>query len=391
SRPFEAWMGDIMAREDRPATPQEIAACALVTGLENLSAGNTALVDQYFGTQTKEHVHALAGAYEALGLRAWVFVTVSDLPYLCFTKESFPRYPGAIPLAELPDEIQPLMLTTRYEDQLSAVADIIRGWQGSRVKIGLALSNPVWCSDDLLRDAAQLARELDSPVVIHAEESPTQREVALSQWGMSGIRRLAEFGLLSPRTLLPHVVQIDDADIRLLAEHGVSISHNPISNLKLQTGIAPIGRMIAAGVNVCLGSDGQGSGDSQSLFSVLKFVAALAGLNGLRDLEGVVEEIALPLAIENGRRLWFEGDLSRDSIEFSQPLGPYAYAWDDPVPHIAEVYVDGVPRLGDARRLVREKGADRIVNELRAQAANPERAARAERFAAIGARQARSR
>jgi 5-methylthioadenosine/S-adenosylhomocysteine deaminase len=382
SRPFEAWMGDVMARETRPAAPQEVGACALVTGLENLETGSTALMDQYFGPPTAAHLYAVAQAYEDLGLRAWVFTSLGDLPYLHYTREGFPHYADAIPASAVPADLQQWALPLpHYEDQLNAAAEIIRGWQGRRVKIGMGLSNPVWCSDGLLRGAAQLARELDVPIEIHAEESPLQRWVSLGEWGLSGIQRLDRLGLLSERTLLAHVVQVDEADIALVARSRASVSHNPVSNLKLQVGVAPVGSMVAAGVNVCLGSDGQASADSQNLFTVLKFVAALAGQNGLRALGGVAEEIALKLAVENGRRLWFDGDLSRDYIEFDEPLGPYGYAWDDPALHIAEVYVDGQPRLAEARRIVRERGADRLMIELRQALVAPDRLAQAERWA----------
>jgi len=182
------------------------------------------------------------------------------------------------------------------------------------------------------------------------------------------------------------VVQLDDADVQLLAQHRASVSHNPISNLKLQNGIAPVGKMVAAGVNVCLGSDGQASGDSQNLFTVIKFVAALAGFNGLRELNGIVEEMALHMATENGRRLWFEGDLSQDYIEFSEPLGPYGYAWDEPAAYIAEVYVDRIPRVARAQEIVRERGAARVVADMRARVVAPDKVARAEQFAAALAR-----
>jgi 5-methylthioadenosine/S-adenosylhomocysteine deaminase len=108
--------------------------------------------------------------------------------------------------------------------------------------VGLALSNPVWCSDALIRGAVALAAELGTPLAVHAEESPTQRAVSLAQWGMSGIARLAALGALSPRTLCAHVVQLDHADIALLAQSGAAVSHNPISNLKLQNGVTPIAR-----------------------------------------------------------------------------------------------------------------------------------------------------
>ena len=394
SRPFEMWMGDIMAREDAPPNPQEIEACAYVTGLENLAAGNTALIDQHFGPQTKEAIHCAARAYETLGLRAWVFVTLSDLPYMAYTQEAYPRYPKALPERALPDDLVVMQRPTlSIDEQLSRAAEIIRTWRGTRVKVGPALSNPVWCSDALLRGAWQLAQELGSPLAIHAEESPTQREVSLAQWGMSGIERLASLGLLSERTLCAHVVQLSERDIQLLAHHRASISHNPISNLKLQTGVAAIGAMVRAGVNVCLGTDGHASADSQNLFTVIKFVSALAGMNGLREYARgeSVEEIALRLAAANGRRLWFEGDLSRDYIQLSEPLGPYAYAWDDPADYIAEVFVDGEPRLAKAREVVRATNANQIMLAMRARTVSPEALARAERWAAALQSQALAR
>jgi hypothetical protein len=176
-------------------------------------------------------------------------------------------------------------------------------------------------------------------------------------------------------------VQVDDADIALLARSGASVSHNPASNLKLQNGIAPVGPMLAAGVNVCLGSDGQSSAGTQSLFTQLQLVAALAGLNGLRELPGVPEEAALAMASANGYRLWWRDDLSGDRIELAEPVGRYAYAWDDPVAEIAEVVVAGEPRLARARELVRSSGALETTRRLREEVASSDAEARAEAFA----------
>jgi 5-methylthioadenosine/S-adenosylhomocysteine deaminase len=382
SRSFEAWMIDIMIRQDGRHSPEEAEACALVTGLENIAAGNTALIDQCSIPQTREHAYAIARAYEALGLRAWVFVNVSDLPSIIYVKEAFSGYDQALPATSLPEPLKVINQPPRdYRDQLDDVADIIRNWPGERVKIGLGLTNPVWCSDDLLHDAAALADQVGSPIEIHAEESPVQREVHFAQWGMSGIERLALLGVLSPRTLIAHVVQVDDKDIHLLSKHGCSISHNPISNLKLQNGIAPIGKMLDAGMNVCLGSDGQSSADSQNLFEVMKFTAALADYNGLRDVEGVVEEIVLKLATTNGYRLWFEGDPSSDYIEFSSSIGEYAHVWGSPAAQIEEVIIDGSPRLEAARSLVEARGAYRTIANMMERLSAPEKRHLVEEYA----------
>jgi 5-methylthioadenosine/S-adenosylhomocysteine deaminase len=370
---FEEYILDITLRQEADYTPDELAAFALVTGLENLSAGNTAIIDQCYLQLTAEHVYAVARTYEQLNLRAWVFTELSDLPFAIYTREAYPKYPQALPLRELPAEIQNLCTgIPDYRDQLSKVESILRGWYGSSVKIGIGLSNPVWCSDQMLRGAASLAAELNVPLAMHIEESPVQHRAHLAQWGMSMVQRIEALGLLSTRALLAHAVQIDEQDISIMAKYGCSVAHNPTSNLKLHNGIAPVGSMLHAGINVCLGSDGSSSGDSQSLFPPLEFVSALAFWNGIAELNEKPESIAMRMATENGRHLWFEGDLSADRMEFTAPIGPYGPIWDNPESKIKEVYIAGSPCLDKARQLVTESGANRLVAAHMERLTSPE-------------------
>jgi cytosine/adenosine deaminase-related metal-dependent hydrolase len=373
SQSFEAYVVDMNVRSFQPETPEEISALALYTGYENLTAGNTAIVDQCFVPLTPQHFYAVPQAYADLGLQAWVFSELGDLPMSFYTKEAYAQFEKAIPLGELPEDLQALCVEgDDYRDQLHALSDLIKGWHAGRVNIGIGLSNPVWCSDELMQGAADLARSLDAPINFHAEESPIQRVAHLAQWGMSGIQRASKFGLLGPRTLVTHVVQVDRKDIALMAESGCSVSHNPTSNLKLHNGIAPIGKMITAGSNVCLGSDGHSSGDSQSLFPVMKMTAALADMNGLSSLGVAPETVALAMARENGRSLWFEDGFSQDTIQFSSPIGPFGHVWDDPAPKIEEVYIKGEPRLAAARELVNHRHADAIVHNSMGKLTAPE-------------------
>ena len=382
AQPFESFMVDSSARYYAPTDASETAAFALVTGLENLLAGNTALVDQCFVPLNEEHLFAITRAYEDLRIKAWVFTELSDLPFAAYTREAYPRYPRAVPTRELPPELQAMCeAPPDYRDQLNQVSALIRKWRGKRVRIGLGLSNPVWCSDGLIRGAAALARELEVPITFHAEESPVQHEAHQAQWGMSAIERASKLGILHARSLVNHAVQVRPQDIAIMAKARCSVSHNPSSNLKLRNGVAPIGPMLAAGVNVCLGSDGHSSGDSQSLFPAMRLVSALAPLNGLDALPGRSEDLALAMAVEHGRRLGFEGDFSGDRIEFSSPIGPYAHVWDDPAPKIREVYVEGEPQLARARALVSARGAPEVVETWMARLADPECAARAEALA----------
>jgi 5-methylthioadenosine/S-adenosylhomocysteine deaminase len=380
SQRFEPFIVDINSRALQPESPEEARDFALYTGWENLAAGNTAIVDQCYVPLTQEYLFAVAEAYQRLGLRAWVFTELADLPMSFYTQEAYPRFEGALPFAALPQKLQALCEPPQdYRDQLQALGRLIRAWPGGQVNIGVGISNPVWCSDDLLQGAAELAHSLQVPIEFHAEESPIQRKAHAAQWGMSAIRRAQQLGLLGPRTLLTHVVQVDDEDIARMASAGCSVSHNPCSNLKLHNGVAPIGAMREAGINVCLGSDGHSSGDTQSLFPAMKLVAALSELNGMAaSLEGI-EEIALEMAAENGRRLWFEGDFSRDYIALRPPIGPVGHVWDDPAPKIEEVYIDGEPRLAAAWQLVQQSGADARVEAAMRHLTSPsmEREARA--------------
>jgi 5-methylthioadenosine/S-adenosylhomocysteine deaminase len=382
SAPFDLSGVDLMARETHEPLAAEFFACALVTGFENLRAGNTAIVDHYYGPLTRDHIHAVASAYEQVGIRAWVLVELTDLPWLFYTQEAYPRFSRSVPATELPDELCALIDAQprgRVED-VHGVVELIRDWHGGLVSIGLALGNPLWCSDDLMREVGRAALELGVPLTTHVEESSLQREVSLAQWGLSGVERLHQCGALSELTVLSHAVHIGAKDVQLLAESRTSISHNPLSNLKLQVGIAQIGDWIRNDVNVCLGSDGQSSGDSQNLFTVMKVTSALADLNGLRSAVEHPEEAVLAMATDHAALLWPDDDLSDDVIEFAEPLGPNAHVWDEPAAFISEVYVDGTPRLVSAHELLAETDANEIVLELRRAAVAEPQLERAQRL-----------
>jgi hypothetical protein len=87
------------------------------------------------------------------------------------------------------------------------------------------------------------------------------------------------------------------------------------------------------------------------------------------------------MAIENGRRLWFQGDFSRDRIEFEIPVGPLGHVWDDPGVKIREVYIDGEPRLDAARKVIQAHGADGIVQRAMHKLTAPETVSKARELA----------
>ena len=140
----------------------------------------------------------------------------------------------------------------------------------------LAPHAPYTVSDDAFRDIAKLSAELQLPVHVHLHE--TAREVAEheARYGVRPLDRLARLGLLGPELVAVHAVHVSDAEIRALAAHGASVAHCPHSNLKLGSGIAPVARMLDAGVNVGIGTDGSASNNRLDLLLEARTASLLA-------------------------------------------------------------------------------------------------------------------
>jgi len=140
---------------------------------------------------------------------------------------------------------------------------------------------PYTVSDKTLRQVATYAGELDLPVHMHIHETRREIEQSLEQHHVRPLARLAEFGLVGPALIAVHAVHLERGEIELLAQHGCHVAHCPSSNLKLASGFAPIGALLAAGVNVGLGSDGAASNNRLDLFAEMRLAALLAkGVSG---------------------------------------------------------------------------------------------------------------
>lgn len=369
SNHFELWLAELAGRDVLPLSANQCRALALTNGLENLEMGNVAVMDHCICPLEVEHVYATASAYEELGLRAWVMIEVCDLPWVAYTREAYPGFAHAVPESDLPASLRRFLDAAPAKEQLAAAESIISGWTGQKVRIGLAIGNPVWASDELIKGAAELAARSGVPLTVHAEESPVQHEVSRSVWGVSGIERLDQFGVLSESTVVAHAVHVDASDIDILRRSDALVCCNPLSNAKLRVGSAPISELLNGGVGICLGSDAGSSGDSQSLFSVMKMLVAEADSTNLRSVEGACEDLVLELVHRWASHYW-PAEIAQDHLLLSEPLGPYGHVWDEPPRYLDEVVIGGRMRLNSARDTVRRQGAERVVEELRARVAS---------------------
>jgi 5-methylthioadenosine/S-adenosylhomocysteine deaminase len=126
-----------------------------------------------------------------------------------------------------------------------------------------------------LRAAWRLAAEKGGLFCTHAAETRAERADIEARYGRPVIRHLDHLGLLDERSVLAHCVWLDDEEIAILARTGATVSHNPVSNLKLASGIARVPDLLAAGVRVTLGTDGAISGNDLDLWMALRLAATL--------------------------------------------------------------------------------------------------------------------
>jgi 5-methylthioadenosine/S-adenosylhomocysteine deaminase len=143
------------------------------------------------------------------------------------------------------------------------------------------------------------AKENGLNMHVHVSESQAEHTACIEKYGLTPAQILAKHGVFDVPATAAHGVYLTDEDMRLFAEKGVSVAHNPVSNLKLASGIARVGAMLAAGVNVTLGTDGVASNNSTDLFEEIKLASILQkGISG--DPTAIPAYEALKMATRNG-------------------------------------------------------------------------------------------
>ncbi len=170
-----------------------------------------------------------------------------------------------------------------------------------RVTFTLAPHAPYTVSDDTFRKIVTTAEQADMLVHCHIHETAGEVADSLRDHGVRPLARLASLGLLSPRLTAAHMVHVDDSDLELAARYGISVAHNPTSNMKLASGIAPVSRMLHAGINVGIGTDGAASNNKLDMLADTRMAALLAKV-GMLEPTAVPAATALRMATLNGAK-----------------------------------------------------------------------------------------
>src|SRR6059036_1895476 len=244
-------------------TPEDDYLSAAIGAIEMLKTGCTSAYDLYMAVP----------AITDVGVRVVLAPAVADVVF-------FQTVPGLLGL--LPADLRTIvvgMQAAPTKGLLELSERAIRRWNGSaqgRVRVAVAPTIPNQASDEFLEGCRRLVREYGVGVHTHLAESKVQVIESRRRWGKTIVARLAEHGLLGPGFVGAHGVWLADDDMKMLADAGGAIAHNPGSNLRLGCGIAPVRELLDRGVAVGLGTDGSVCADNQNLFEALRIASVVS-------------------------------------------------------------------------------------------------------------------
>ena len=291
---------------------------AALNGAEMVLKGTTACYDLFFEVPapTPAGMAAVADAYRDVGMRATIAPMVADRTLY----EAIPGLYDALP-DNLKAEVDRFR-TQPYAQPLKGFEDFVRHHcvDGEHIKIALAPTIPLHCSDEFLCACRDCARRFALGLHSHVAESKVQALAGVRSYGRSLTAHLDRLGMLDAGFTAAHGVWLDEDDMKILADRGSSVAHNPASNMRLGSGLADVRAMLEAKVNVAVGTDGSNSGDNQNMYEAMKLASFVSKVRGPDVTSWVTTAEALHAATEGGARaLGFER-IGRIAVGFKADL-----------------------------------------------------------------------
>ncbi len=242
---LDVWLlGYMMPVEREFVSPEFVRLGTLIGCAEFIRTGVTAFADMYYFEED------VAKATVEAGLRAVLGQTVLKFP--------------------APD-------APSYEDSLAAAREFIVGWKNHHLIIpAVSPHAPYTCTADILQDCAALAAEFDVPLHTHIAETAFEVENMRKEQGMPVVPYIKKQNLFDAKVLLAHCVHLDYGEIITLKHNNAGIAHNPSSNMKLASGMAPVTQMLDEGLNVGIGTDGPSSNNDLDMFEEVRLAAFMA-------------------------------------------------------------------------------------------------------------------
>lgn len=245
---LDVWlMGYMMPVEREFVSPDFVELGTKIACAEMIRSGITSFADMYY---FEDHV---ARATEEAGMRGVCGQSVMKFP--------------------TPDAIS-------YEDGLALAREFILKWKDNDLIVpAVSPHAPYTCTPEILQAAAALAVEFDVPLHTHLAETAGEVENMRKEHGIPVIPYVKKYNLLDTKLIAAHCVHIDEGEIRSLLHAGAGVAHNPSSNMKLASGIAPVKRMLEQGVKVGIGTDGPASNNDLDMFEEMRLASFLGKVN----------------------------------------------------------------------------------------------------------------
>ena len=265
------WMGGGRSLADKKLSTQLVAA-------EMALKGVTAAYDLTAEAPlpTRDGMDAMAEAYAEVGLRAVIAPMVADRTVW----DAVPGLRDALPdaLRAQVDAVRP----APGDATLAAMRDILQHWRwaGQDIRAALAPTIPLHCADEFLCGCGALAKEFGAPVQSHVGESKLQALAGMQRYGKTLVAHLDALELVGPGFSAAHGIWLTDDDLRLMADRGAAIAHNPGSNMRLGNGMFPLRRALDLGVTVGIGTDGVSSSDTSNMYEAMRAAFQLAAVQG---------------------------------------------------------------------------------------------------------------
>jgi 5-methylthioadenosine/S-adenosylhomocysteine deaminase len=264
------WLNNhIWPAEQKWVSEELVYDSTLLAMAEMIRCGTICFNEMYF------FMHATARAAEQAGVRANIGMTIIDVP-TAWAKTSEEYFAKGIEFYQ------------QYKNN-------------PRVRPTVAPHSMYMVSLDHLKHANELANEYDLKINLHLQEAPSEIAKFVAQYKKRPLQVLNEIGMLSPRLIAIHMTQIVDEDMTLLAKTRPNIVHCPESNMKLNSGSAPVQRFLNAGINVALGTDGAASNNDLDMITEMRSAAFLGKVTA-EDPKAVNAETVLKMATINGAR-----------------------------------------------------------------------------------------
>ena len=310
---LEPWI--LAHRRVRPGRPR---LDALLSAAEQLRSGVTAVVNVLNASGDADSFartvsETLAG-YDQSGIRAAIAAGITTQSHLVSGAGEDHRFVASLPEAVRPyaHSMLPDGKRISEDEYFETMEGLWREYEDNdRIDLWFGPPGPQWVSDAFMIRIAEYAERWDTGIQTHVDESIYEMIHGPRFYGKHTMLHLDDLGVLSPRFSIAHGVWLTAGEIDVMARSGVSLSHNPSSNLRLRAGIAPLNALLDAGVNVALGMDGTTLDEDEDIFAEMRLAMRLHGTPILGQPAPGVNEI-FSLATAGGARLLrSEGRLGR--------------------------------------------------------------------------------